>query len=160
MTHAHYQRGGASIAALESMDTWEANVVLNIRLWCEGPDGQRHARRDYTGALPAADAEQAWANFERLMKKIVDTANRPLVRHQVGCNSVGSDECVLVHLIRTASDGHLNDAALIATLLSSPAHAEHIAILAGEVGDTIRRIHRAANAPNSPTDATRVVRLH
>lgn len=160
MNREHHRRGGATVAALNRMDSWEANLVLNLRLWCEGPNGQSHARRDYTGALPEQDADRAWNNFEKLVKKIVGTAHRPLVRHQVGCNCVGSDECVFVHLIRTASDGHLNDAALIATLLSGPAHAEHIAILAGEVGDTIRRIHRAANAPHSPADKTRVVRLH
>ena len=160
MTPDHHSRGGAAVAALNRMDSWEANLVLNLRLWCEGPDGQNHARRDYTGALPAQDADRAWASFEHMVKKIVGTAHRPLVRREVGCNCVGSDECVFVHLIRTASDGLLNDAALISTLLSGPAHAEHIAILAGEVGDTIRRIHRAANAPHSPAEPTRVVRLH
>ena len=160
MRPEHHRRGGAAVAALNHLEGWEANLVLNLRLWCEGPGGQRHARRDYTGTLPEIDAARAWAVFEQLLEKIVGSAYRPLVRHEVGCNCVGSDECIFVHLIRTASDGHLNDAALIATLLAGPAHAEHIAVLAGEVGHTIRRIHRAGNAPDSPTDLSRVVRLH
>lgn len=155
----HHTRGGTAVAALNRLEAWEANLVLNLRLWCEGPSGRQHARRDYTGAFPADKADQAWEAFEGLVQMIIRTAHRPLVRHDVGCNCVGSDEYVFVHLIRTASDGHLNDAALIATLLCGPAHAEHIAILAGEVGDTLRRIHRIA-APMAPPMPKRAARLH
>lgn len=156
MKNAHHARGGAAVAALNRMDDWEANLVLNLRLWCEGPTGQSQAREDYNGAFPKAEADKAWQIFEDLVNKILRTASRPLVRHSVGCNCVGSDECVFVHLVRTASDGHLNDAALIATLLSGPAHAEHIAIMAGEVGTAIRRIHK----PFSLAPAPDPVRLH
>lgn len=156
MSNAHHARGGAAVAALNRMDEWEANLVLNLRLWCEGPVGKSQARKDYSNVFPAPEADRAWQDFENLVKKIIRTASRPLVRHEVGCNCVGSDECVFVHLVRTASDGHLNDAALIATLLSGPAHAEHIALMAGEVGTAIRRIHK----PFSPADAPEEVLLH
>ncbi|MBY5935635.1 hypothetical protein KUV51_21680 [Tateyamaria omphalii] len=160
MTAPHHARGGATVAVLNRMEAWEANLVLNLRLWCEGPTGQHHAREDYLNALPAAEAERAWATFQRLTRKILCTAPRPLIRHAVGCNCVGSDECVFVHLVRTASDGHLNDAALIATLLTGPAHAEHIALMAGEVGSTMRSIHNKKTEPLSPAAAPNVVRLH
>lgn len=159
MSAAHHARGGASIAALNRMEAWEANLVLNLRLWCDGPTGQRQARADYADAFPIVEADRAWAMFDRLLTRIIGTAFRPLVRHEVGCNCVGADECVFVHLVRTASDGHLNDAALIATLLSGPAHAEHIAILAGEVGSALRRIHRKSK-PHAPAATADVVRLH
>ena len=160
MNAPHHARGGAAVAALNRLEAWEANLVLNLRLWCEGPSSHGHARQDYVSAFPEDEAERAWAAFNQLMRKIVCTASRPLVRHEVGCNCVGSDECVFVHLVRTASDGHLNDAALIATLLSGPAHAEHIALMAGEVGSTIRRIHSNKSDPLSPAAAPNVVRLH
>ena len=159
MSAAHHARGGATIAALNQMDAWEAKLVLNLRLWCEGPHGQAKACNAYVNALPASEAERAWHMFEGLVTKIIDTTTRPLVRHDVDCNCVGSDECVFVHLVRTASDGHLNDAALIATLLTGPAHAEHIAILAGEVGSALRH-KRHKPAPHSPATAPNVVRLH
>ncbi len=159
MTSEHQRRGGVAVAALDHMEAWEVNLVLNLRLWCDGPNAQRLARRDYAEAFPDSEADRAWASFERLVCKVLGTAHRPLIRHEVGCNCVGSDECIFVHLIRTASDGHLNDAALIATLLSGPAHAEHIAILAGEVGDTIRRVHREPTT-HSPVDPDLVARLH
>ncbi|GGX67127.1 hypothetical protein GCM10007385_40260 [Tateyamaria omphalii] len=156
MTNPYNARGGAAVAALNRMDEWEANLVLNLRLWCEGPAGKSQARQDYYNAFQEAEADRAWQTFESLLSKIIRTASRPLVRHEVGCNCVGSDECVFLHLVRTASDGHLNDAALIATLLSGPAHAEHIALMAGEVGTAIRHIHK----PFSPANAPNEVRLH
>lgn len=159
MTPEHHRRGGVPVAALNRLDAWEAALVLNLRLWSEGPTGQHHVRMEFDTTLGTDEAEQAWTNFDSLIKRIIANAPRPMVRHQVGCNCVGSDECVFAHLVRTASDGHLNDAALIATLLVGPAHAEHIAMLAGEVGACARRIHGVA--PEYPTKATQnVVRLH
>jgi len=159
MTSAHHERGGATVAALNRMDAWEAALVLNLRLWSEGPVGQMHVRGEFDRALDQANAKRAWEDFDSLLRRIVASASRPMVRHEVGCNCVGSDECVFAHLVGTASAGHLNDAALIATLLVGPAHAEHIAILAGEVGQCARRIHR--HHPALPTEDTqKAVRLH
>ncbi|WP_299288258.1 hypothetical protein [uncultured Tateyamaria sp.] len=154
MTPPHHARSGSAIAALTNMDAWETD--LNLRLWCDGPHGQAQARHAYHNLLPDTEADRAWYMFETLVIKIVGTANHPLVRHALGCNCVGSDECVFVHLIRTASDGHLNDAALIATVLTG---AEHIAILAGEVGSIARTFHAKRNS-QSPAAAPNVVRLH
>ncbi|MEL6100890.1 MAG: hypothetical protein AAFR68_06190 [Pseudomonadota bacterium] len=159
MTPEHHRRGGATVAALNRLDAWEACLVLNLRLWCEGPPGQLHVRQDFDRSLTAPEAKRAWNDFDRLVRRIVAHASRPMVRHEVGCNCVGSDECVFAHLVRTASDGHLNDAALIATLLVGPAHAEHIAILAGEVGSCVRQIHERPKE-FSPETVRNVVRLH
>lgn len=158
MTPAHHQRGGAAVAVLTHMDVWEAGLILNLRLWCAGPAGQGQVRADYDRALPVAEADRAWHAFDRLVRTLVATATRPMVRHDLGCTCAGSDECVFAHLVRTASDGHLNDAALIATLLTGPAHAEHIAVLAGEVGTCLRRIHAQPTEPAIPARA--VVRMH
>ncbi len=147
------------IAVLDQMDAWEINLVLNLRLWCEGPTGRRAAWTDYANAVPYGDAERAWHDFERLVERVITTASRPLVRHQVTCNCVGSDEYIFLHLVRTASDGYLNDAALIATLLSGPAHAEHIALMAGEVGSALRHAHCKSNSI-SPVATAELVRLH
>ncbi|WP_299687770.1 hypothetical protein [uncultured Tateyamaria sp.] len=159
MTPEHHRRGGAAVAALNRMDTWEADLVLNLRLWCEGPPGQLRIRTAFETVLSGAAAARAWDDFDTLLRRIVATASRPMVRHDIGCNCVGSDECVFAHLVRTASDGHLNDAALIATLLVGPAHAEHIAILAGEVGSCARRIHHLH--PHERIEAAHILtRLH
>lgn len=159
MTPDHHKRGGAAVAALSQLDAWEASLVVNLRLWCEGPAGQMHIRNDLDRTLSAQEAERVWSDFDQLVRRIVAHASRPMVRHDVNCNCVGSDECVFAHLVRTASDGHLNDAALIATLLVGPAHAEHIAVLAGEVGSYVRKIQAQPNEI-SPEPARNVVRLH
>ena len=81
------------------------------------------------------------------------------MRHGAQCACVGADEGILAHLVRTASDGHLNDAALIATLMVGPAQAERVAMMAGQVGATLRLISAEPPHPH-PEVATNVVRLH
>lgn len=159
MMQDHQARGGAAVAVLTRMDPWEANLVLNLRLWCEGPKGQTQVWNEYRKALPGKEAQDACRGFEVLINTLVENAHRPLVRHDVGCACVGADESVFLHLVRTASEGHLNDAALIATLIVGPARAELIAVLAGEVGACARKIH--FQDPESPNKtATNVVHLH
>lgn len=159
MTADHHARGGAALGVLNRMDAWEANLVLNLRLWCEGPQGQAQVWNEYRKSLSGGAAHNACRNFEGLLNILTDNAYRPLVRHDVGCSCIGADECIFLQLVKTASEGHLNDAALIATLIAGPAHAEHIALLAGEVGACAREIH--PDHPDLPTSAgSNVVRLH
>ncbi|MEM8788891.1 MAG: hypothetical protein AAGE76_11580 [Pseudomonadota bacterium] len=159
MTRDHHARGGATVAILSCLEGWEANVILNLRLWCDGPKGQHQIWNEYRRALPAAEAQHEMQAFEALLRTLVHRAYRPLVRHDVSCSCVGSDECVFLNLVRTAADGHLTDAALISTLLVGPAEAERIALLAGQVGQCVRRIHAEPPA-QIPETASNVVRLH
>ena len=152
-------RGGAAVAVLSQMEAWEACLVLNLRLWCTGPEGQAEARAEYMRALPGEEARRAWHGFDTLMRTIIDTAWRPMVRHDVGCSCVGSDECIFLHMVRTAAEGHLNDAALIATLMTGPAHAERIALLAGDVGENARILQNTHSGTPKGV-APKVVRLH
>ena len=155
----HQARGGAAVGVLNRMETWEANLVLNLRLWCTGPLGQAQVWKDYHAVFPEDVAREECQMFERLLLALIDNARRPLVRHDVACSCVGADECVFLHLIRCASEGHLDDAALMAALLVGPATAEHIAIMAGQVGTCARKLQ------TKPTDvrsdvAQNVVRIH
>lgn len=159
MTPNDHAQGGAPVAVLNRLDTWEANTVLNLRLWCEGPEGQEQVWSEFRRALSGQDASDEWRAFQDLISTVISHAKRPLVRHDVGCSCVGSDECIFLNLVRTASAGHLNDAALIATLLAGPAHAEHIAVLAGRVGACARRIHTRDSEPK-PNVRPNNVRLH
>ncbi|MEO0945096.1 MAG: hypothetical protein AAFY06_09660 [Pseudomonadota bacterium] len=159
MNSAHHERGGASVAVLNSLDGWEANLVMNLRLWCEGPNGRIQVWNDYACSFPKGEAKSEMHAFEALLTALVECASRPLVRHSVHCSCVGSDECVFVNLVKTAADGHLNDAALIATLLTRPSKAEMIAMLAGQVGTGARQIY--THAQRAPTGVgASVVRLH
>ena len=159
MTQSHHARGGAAIAVLEQLEAWEAGLILNLRLWCDGPSGQMRVWDEYQKSLPEPIAKQECRTFETLLRTLTAASHRPLVRHGVHCSCVGADECVFVHLVKNASDGHLNDAALMATLITGPARAEYIAVLAGQVGECMRRMHHSK--PEFQSAATRnVARLH
>ena len=155
----HHARGGAAVGVLTRMEAWEANLILNLRLWCDGPSGQAQVWNEYRKALPGAQAQQECRAFETLLRTIIDNAHRPLVRHDVGCACVGADEGVFLHLVRCAADGHLTDAALMATMMVGPAQAERIALLAGQVGSCARYIHDR-QPEFSQEGAPNVVRLH
>ncbi len=152
-------RGGASVAVLSALDGWESNLVMNLRLWCEGPVGQAQVWTDYALGCPSGKAQSEVQAFEALLNTLMQHCKRPFVRHSVGCPCVGSDECVFVTLVKTASEGHLEDAALIATLMAHPAFAEQIALLAGQVGEGARHLVRSRSETSS-TGGADVVRLH
>lgn len=155
----HHRRGGAAVSVLNAMEAWEAEAILDLRLWCDGPHGQEIVWTAFSRHLPRESAKEEMHAFERLVSVITQNAHRPLVRHEVGCSCAGADECVFAHLVGTASEGHLNDAALIASLLVSPAQAEHVAILAGQVGCAIREIaERSLQQP--PGGPDNILQLH
>ncbi len=140
MTISNHKRGGVTLGTLTQMEPWEANLIISLRLWCDGPLGQMDVCDAYKRELPSSSSRSAVEDFERLVRGVIGHAHRPLVRHDVACSCVGADECVFLHLVRTASEGHLTDAILIATLLVSAAHAEQYALLAGAVGTQCRRM--------------------
>ncbi|MBM7067253.1 hypothetical protein [Actibacterium sp. 188UL27-1] len=153
-------RGGAPVGALASIAAWQASLILNLRLWCDGTRGQQQVCADYHNTFPQDRARQEIALFQELIATLMQHAHRPLVRHQVCCSCVGSDECVFAHMVGTASAGQINDAAMVATLLVNAAQAEHLAILAGQVGQCARKMtdpahHVHDDVPRSGT----VVRL-
>lgn len=155
----HHIRGGDPVAKLTNLDKWEVALIINLRLWCEGPRGKGAVCRDYFQGMGGEDPSLELAAFEALLNTIATYAHRPMVRHDVACGCAGSDECIFLNLVRTASDGHINDAALISTLLAGPAQAERIALLAGQVGECIRRLHDDAQQTPNMTQSN-VIRLH
>ena len=152
----HRTMGGAvPLAAIDAMQAWEANFVLNMRLWCDGPQGKMIVSKEFHRALPDGHAEASIQDFDSLISDICQLAHRPLVRHEVSCNCVGADECVVLHLVRMASAGQLADAALISSLLVGSAHAERIALLAGLVGEACRQLVRSSLKTHEPYRANR-----
>ncbi|WP_245841045.1 hypothetical protein [Puniceibacterium sediminis] len=133
---------------------------MNLRLWCQGPDGQAQVWNSYATGLPQETAQKELRAFEGLIQLIVTRCHRPLVRHDLHCACVGSDEGIFAHLVATASDGYMEDAALIATLLISAKEAENAAVLAARVGATVRMMS-AQSAPSPEiSQPANVIRLH
>ncbi len=143
-----FRNGGVTLARIDQFADWEARILRFLRLWCDDQSGQDRVRQEFERAFPSSPACEA---FARLVCELCTYAQRPLVRHEFDCTSVGSDECIFLHLVRTASEGHLGDAALIGGLLVGPAHAERIALLAGEVGWACRQMPGVEAPPSERT---------
>lgn len=152
------RRGGASVAVLSSFEVWEAILVVNLRLWSSGSRGQASVWNSYANGLPKSRAAAELRSFEMLIDTLASHAHRPLVRHELGCTCVGSDEATFVHLVATASGGDIAEAAKIASLMVTAGHAEHVALLAGQVGAAVREI--CAHCVTEEALPDNVVRLH
>ncbi|MFP7674452.1 hypothetical protein ACG74X_13975 [Marivita sp. S0852] len=138
-------RGAAAVGQLTEVTAWEAELILNLRLWQDGPNGQTLVWNSYATAFGQKDGRAELLRFERLIAMIDTHMVRPMVRHGVACRCIGSDEAVFANMVRFASDGDLHEASLIATLLVWPAFAEHLALLSAEVGTGTRELVRGHN---------------
>lgn len=152
-------RGGASVGVLMHLEPWEADLIVTLRLWCDSPEGQAKVWNEFATTLPKGQAAHEMRAFEQLVSTIAAYAHRPLVRHSVGCACMGADEGVFAHLVRTASTGDLGEASQIATLLVTAAQAEHVAILAAQVGCTRKSISSTRMAEESAR-GNNVITLH
>ncbi len=144
--------GAAPVRAMASLEPWEAQFLRLVRLWFDGIHGQEQVWRAMTRTFPPPMAREEMARFERLLRTLNEHAHRTLVHHDVGCRCVGSDEAICCHLVSLASGGRLHEAAQVACLLVTAAHAEPVAILAAHVGTAARRL--AAPRSNAPRIAT------
>ncbi|MFC6589061.1 hypothetical protein ACFQDZ_19120 [Sulfitobacter pacificus] len=152
-------RGGVPVGQLHAITPWEALLVRHLRLWCDGPEGRLKVKNDWERAGPKAAAENTLAVFDALIITLTSYARRPLVRHCLTCECLGADEGVFVQIVSAASGGALDDAALMSGLIAMPAHAEHIAILAAQVGAAFRArgFARADQHPTRPSAQHRVL---
>jgi hypothetical protein len=132
--------GSAPVARLTAMPAWEAELVLTLRVWMEGPEGQAEVRAVFADCLGEEGGLTAFYQLEDLLCGMTARARRPLARHSRGCACVGSDEAVLVCLVREAVQGDLAEAALIASLLVPASAAEMVALRAAQVGQAMQRI--------------------
>lgn len=153
------QRGGETVGMLAQRSPAEIAVIRALRLWCDGADGQHDLRQEFSAGLVSDDAARTFTNFDACVRLILRYASRNLVRNDVNSSYISADEAIFANLISTATSGHLQDASLIATLLCGPAQAERIALLAGEVGQSVKRLTQHANVIQPETHQV-LARLH
>ena len=144
-------RGAATVGQLSAIPPWEAMLVRHLRLWCEGEQGRTLVQRDLASMTDAGSAQNTAGLLDALVQALARNCRRPLVRHGVHCDCLGADEAVFAQIASSASGGALDDAALMCGLLAMPAHAEHLAILAAQLGAAYRGLDTAAPAAGFAT---------
>jgi hypothetical protein len=136
--------GGAAVGHLLEMPELERQVILYLRLWCDGQRGRQEVWQDLAARQGAAEARRTLGAFEELVGLAVAHARRPLVHHRIECPCAGVDECALARMVALSAEGAREDAALIATLLIRPDMALVLAAIAAEFGLLLRRAPVAA----------------
>jgi len=132
------ERGAAAVGQLHAIDHWQALLVRHLRFWCEGPATRNDVRRFWQEHAHPAAGQETLARFDALVQQFLSCARRPLVRHGTGCDCLGADEAVFLQIVTDASEGRLDDAVMLSGYILMPAHAEHVALLAGQVGIDFR----------------------
>lgn len=147
------------VGHLAQVPAWEAEVIICIRLWMDGPDGQAQLRSAFAQCFGPEDWRGKWHQMETLFTIISVHARRHFICHGLTCSCIGSDEAVLQTLVREAARGDLAEAAMIAGLLVRASYAEPTALIAAQVGQILQRI--AGLAPQTAPPPTAVARtLH
>ncbi|MEM0947270.1 MAG: hypothetical protein AAGK37_07685 [Pseudomonadota bacterium] len=159
MTGSRKAHGAALVGTLNTLEAWQAEFILDFRMWCDGPAGQNAVWNKFATARRTQTAHEDLRMFEELIGTISAQAHRKLVRRDVSCACICSDEAIFLHLVDIASSGDLHEAAKVASLLVAAAHAERIALLAAHVGGAARDVARFDPPKPNPPD-TNVVRLH
>lgn len=160
MTQMSAIPGNAVVGRLTEVAPWEADLIMSMRLWMENADGQRDVWNSYARCYGSTEGHAKMQQFETLLMCLCSHARRPLVRHGLGCDCIGSDEAVLQTLVREAARGDLAEASMIASLLVPASHAEMIAIYAAQVGQTMKEMSRKYKAAQRPEPETNERVLH
>jgi len=134
------QPGAAVVGQLTTIPEWEAEFILSLRFWMDGPEGQAKVWNSFARCFGAVEGRCQLRLFEGMLGRLCSNCRRPLVRHGLGCTCIGSDEAVVLTLVREAARGDIAEAALIASLMVPAGQAELIALKAAEVGQAMQRI--------------------
>lgn len=138
MTQAEHKPGAAVVGSLCDVAPWEAELILTVRLWLSGPDGQTEVWNNFARCYGAAEARNEMQCLELLLGSLSAYGRRPLACHGFGCLCIGSDEAILRTLVDEAARGDLSEAALIASLMVPAGHAEQVALMAARVGHAMQ----------------------
>lgn len=160
MTEAMASAGSTVVGRLTDVPPWEAELILSMRLWMDSLEGQARVGTGFARCFGAAGGRAEIRQFERLLTALCAYARRPLVRHGLGCDCIGSDEAVLQTVVREAARGDLAEAAMIASLIVPASQAEHVALMAAQVGLAMQCIARQAPPSRDSHDARQERTLH
>jgi hypothetical protein len=140
MSTVSLHRGAAPVGYLTELGPVEAGAVLYLRLWSDGPDAQSQIWQDFATALGPQQGRKALKSFETLCDICVRHGRRPLMRHNVSCKCLGSDEACFANFVGYASDGDTEDALMIATTMVRPDMAAVLVGAALDFGMALKRM--------------------
>jgi len=144
--------GAAPVGHLLDLPPLERQLILYLRLWCDGPSGQAEVWQDLCARHGAEDATRVLRRFEELLGGTLRHARRPLQRHALTCPCAGGDECVFARFVALAAEGAREDACLIAALmvrtdmaliLHGVAEDLGLLLMRGQLPPTVVRLTRA-----------------
>ena len=154
MTESPSNRGSTPVGAVADLDTIEAEAVLYLRLWANGPLSQAQVWNDFASALGARQGAKALKSFEAICKICATHGRRPLRCRHVTCTCLGADEACFANIVGSASEGAREDALMIAMNIVRPDMAAALVSMAEDVGLALRRMalktdrHRAVSPAN------------
>lgn len=151
--------GGRAVGRLTQLDDFEACLVLYLRLWSDGIEGQTAVWNDLAAGLGPTRGRTALTAFESIIGALARHGHRPLMRHAVHCACLGADEACFARFVATAAVGEREDALLMAMLLVRPDFAPHVTALAQDIGLIVKQMLLRRPLPpvsHRPADA----RLH
>lgn len=141
MTVSHdRRRGGAPVGHLTDLDAVGAGAVLYLRLWCDGPESQARAHRDFAGHLGAEHGRAALETLDHMCAICTRHCRRPLMRHHVRCRCLGGDEACFAQVVGSASEGAREDALMLAMTLIRADMAPGLVALAEDFGLALKRM--------------------
>jgi hypothetical protein len=140
---------------LARLDDLEACVVVYLRLWSQGPDGQSAMRKDLVNGLGYARACTAMEAFASLSDTLSRYRSRPLQCHALGCARLHADEACLARFVSLAATADREDALWMAMLMVRPDMAAQLTAAAGAFGLRIKQL-----LVQRPPAAVRPARLH
>lgn len=150
MTGPETRRGGAPVGYLSDLGAVEAGAVIYLRLWNDGPGARARVAGDFTSCFGPEHGRAALAALEQICDLCARHARRPILRHDVTCRCLGSDEACFANFIAAAAHGDREDAMLIATLMVRPDLAPSLAALAETFGLALKRMSLAAPCEMGP----------
>ncbi len=156
MSSASKHRGGAPVGYVTELDPIEAGAVFYLRLWCEGSEAKTQVWNDFATALGPEHGRQALKSFETLCDLCVKYGRRPLMRHQVSCKCLGSDESCFANFIGYACDGEREDALMLATTIVRPDMAAILVGVAQQFGLALKCMALKAQTTSPPQTNTTI----
>jgi len=76
-------QGGVMVGVLRNVDVWEADLIISLRLWCNGSSGHADVIEPFSSRFSSERAVQECETFECLLNSISIYAHRLLLFYDV-----------------------------------------------------------------------------